>query len=106
MKKIYFTLTGTRFFEGDDFIEPGMKIILRKDRRNEYDKEAILVLLEGVGPIGYVANSVGTVVGESFSAGRLYDKMPSSARGRVLYKMKRGILCELVTQPKNPIRVY
>ena len=42
---------------------------------NEYDKEAIKVTYEGLGKIGYVANSSYTVIGESMSAGRLYDKI-------------------------------
>ena len=41
--------------------------------RHVYDKEAISVNLAGLGKIGYVANSPYTVLGESYSAGRLYD---------------------------------
>ena len=56
MKKIYFTLTGTKHYFGSDFLEPGMKVKLVKEPDNEYDQEAIKVLLKGVGKIGYVAN--------------------------------------------------
>ena len=45
---------------------------LKKEKDNEYDKEAISVNLPGLGKIGYVANSPYTVLGESYSAGRLY----------------------------------
>ena len=45
--------------------------IKRED--NEYDKEAIKVIYEGLGKIGYVANSSYTVIGDSMSAGRIYD---------------------------------
>lgn len=34
-----------------------MKLFLEKESDNEYDKEAIQVLCEGLGKIGYVANS-------------------------------------------------
>ena len=71
MKKIYFTLTGTKHYLGSDFLEPGIKVKLVKETDNEYDQEAIKVLLKGVGKIGYVANSPYTVLGESLSAGRL-----------------------------------
>lgn len=75
MAKIFITLTGTKHYFGNDFLEKGMKIRLEKEPDNEYDKEAIKVTYEGLGKIGYVANSSYTVIGESMSAGRLYDKM-------------------------------
>lgn len=52
--------------------------------------------MSGIGKVGYVANSVGKTIGESYSAGRIYDKIDKTAKGRVLYKMPRGILCELI----------
>lgn len=94
--KIYFTITGTRFFEGDEFFEAGMEVFLEKEPDNEYDNEAILVKMPGIGKVGHVANSCSTVIGESYSAGRIYDKIGDTAMGKVLYKMPRGILCELV----------
>ena len=57
MGKVYFTLTGTKHYYGNDFPKPGMKLILEKEPDNEYDKEAILVKMEGIGKLGYVANS-------------------------------------------------
>ena len=83
MAKIFITLTGTKHYFGNDFLEKGMKIRLEKEPDNEYDKEAIKVTYEGLGKIGYVANSSYTVIGESMSAGRLYDKI-----GETAYKLK------------------
>lgn len=100
LNKIYFTITGTRFFEGDEFFETGMNVTLEKEPENEYDKEAIVVKMPGIGKVGHVANSCHTVIGESYSAGRIYDKIGDSAEGKVLYKMPRGILCELVEDTK------
>lgn len=37
MKKIYFTLTGTKHYFGSYFLEPGMKVKLVKEPDNEYD---------------------------------------------------------------------
>jgi hypothetical protein len=51
--------------------------------------------MPGIGLIGYVANSPYTVLGESYSAGRLYDKIGDTAKGKVLYVLPNGILCEL-----------
>ena len=95
MKRIFFTITGTNHYYGLDFFEPKMTVRLIKEPDNKCDKEAIRVELEGLGKVGYVANSTYTVIGESFSAGRLYDKIGDTAEGTVLYKLPRGILCYL-----------
>ena len=34
-----------------------------------------------------------TVAGESYSAGRLYDKIGDTAEGIVLYVLPKGVLC-------------
>ncbi len=91
MKKIYFTVTAM-FNYGNDFVESGMEVTLVKEPENEYDKEAIRVEIEGLGKIGYVANSVRTVVGESYSAGRIYDKIGDRCTGTVMYKLDGGVL--------------
>ena len=76
MEKIYFTIAGTQFYHGKDF----------------FDKEAILVKVEGLGDVGHVANSPYTVIGDSYSAGRLYDKIGDTAEGYVLYVVDNGVL--------------
>ena len=95
MKNIYFTITGTKYRFGHEFMKPGMKVKLIKEPDNEYDKEAIRVELKGLGKIGYVANSPYTVIGESKSAGRMYDLMKKKAKGKVLLVTAKGALCEL-----------
>lgn len=84
MAEIYFTIAGMNHHHGQDFLEPKMKVKLVKEPDNEYDKEAIKVEMPGIGHIGYVANSPYTVVGESYSAGRLYDKIGDTAKGTVV----------------------
>lgn len=95
MKKYYFTITGTGYCYGHDFIRHGMKVRLEKEPDNRADKEAIKVTMKGLGKIGYVANSTATVLGESMSAGRLYDKIGDKAYGKVLYVLPQGVICEL-----------
>jgi hypothetical protein len=97
MSRIYFTLTGTNHRYGSDFIEPGMSLRLVKETDNEVDSEAISVEMEGLGQVGYVANSPYTVEGESYSAGRLYDKIGDTAAGTVLYVLQKGVLCYVET---------
>lgn len=93
MDRIYFTITGTNHRYGKEFIEPKMTVRLVKEPDNEADSEAIKVELEGLGQIGYVANSPYTVLGESWSAGRLYDRIGDTAEGTVLYVLEKGVLC-------------
>lgn len=93
-QKIYFTLTGMNYFHGQAFLEPDMKVQLIKEPDNKYDSEAILVVLEGLGPIGHVANSAHTVKGESYSAGRLYDQFKKKASGKVKFILDSGAICE------------
>ena len=93
--KIWFTLTGTNHYYGHAFLEKGMKIRLEKEPDNPHDREAIKVLLDGVGHIGYVANSPYTVIGESWSAGRLYDKIGNTAKSKIRLITDKGILCTL-----------
>lgn len=57
--KIWFTITGTNHHHGDEFFEKGMTVRLEKEPNNEHDREAIKVMLEGLGLVGYVANSPG-----------------------------------------------
>ena len=45
-----------------------MEVKLIKEPDNEFDKEAIKVEMDGLGLVGYVANSPYTVQGESMSA--------------------------------------
>ena len=93
---IYFTITGMNHYYGMDFLKKKMKVRLVKEPDNEYDKEAIRVELKGLGKIGYVANSTCTVLGDSMSAGRLYDKIKKKAKARVVLKTPRGVICEII----------
>ena len=95
MGKIYFTLTGTKYYYGKEFLKPGMTLQLEKEPDNQYDKEAIVVRMEGLGDIGYVANSTYTVIGESMSAGRIYDKIGDTAKAKVVLITDRGIICKI-----------
>jgi len=78
-----------------------MEVRLIKEPDNKCDKEAIRVEMDGLGTVGYVANSPFTVLGESMSAGRVYDKMGDAGNGVVKYVLPQGILCELVMENEN-----
>lgn len=76
-------MTGLNHYYGNEFLEKEMVVYLKKDKDNEYDKEAISVNLAGLGKIGY-------------SAGRLYDKIEDEAQGKIKFILDKGVVCELV----------
>ena len=104
MDKMFFTITGTNYHYGTKFFEPGQTVTLKKELDNEYDREAIKVEMEGLGQVGWVANSVNTVLGESFSAGRLYDKIGDTAAGIVRYVLATGVVCEVAEEIRPEAR--
>ena len=77
------------------FSKKGTKIHLEKEPDNEHDKEAIKVTYEGLGKIGYVANSSYTVIGDSMSAGRIYDKIGNKAKAKVVLVTDYGTICSI-----------
>ena len=93
MKTIYFTITGMNYYYGTDVVKKDLFQI--PEGEIKYDKEAILVKVDGLGAIGHVANSVNTVLGESYSAGRIYDRFKKRAKGKVVVVTERGAVCEL-----------
>ena len=95
MADIYITIAGADFRYGSDFLEKGMTVKLIKEPDNQYDKEAIKVEIKPFGTIGYVANSVKTVIGECYSAGRLYDKIGKKAKAKVVIVLDNAVICKV-----------
>lgn len=63
-------------------MKEGMKADIVKEPDNKFDREAIMVMMPGVGKIGYVANSPHTVKGDSYSDGRMYDHLRTRRRAK------------------------
>ncbi len=101
MKRMYFTLVGTKYYYGQQFLKPNLVVQLIKEPDNKVDPEAIMVNLEGLGKIGYVGNSPHTVTDESYSAGRLYDKIGDTAEGTILYVLDSGALGYVTVSETN-----
>ena len=101
MKNVYFTITGLDYRYGGNFLKKGMKVKLKKKPDNKYDREAIQVKLDGLDVIGYVANSTKTVMGESMSAGRIYDMFGKKAKGKVVIVTSRGVICKLIIKGRG-----
>ena len=95
MKKIFITITGCNHYMGYEVFWRKMELVLRKEPDNEYDKEAIRVELPGIGKVGYVANSPHTVLGDTCSAGRIYDKIGKNAHAKVVLVTGRGVVAQV-----------
>ena len=101
MKEMYFTIAGCSHYFGSDFMKKGMKVKLVKEPDNKYDKEAIQVKIKGLGKVGYVANSPYTVIGNSMSAGRLYDKIGDKAKGKIMFVTDEGVIARIIVDDKE-----
>lgn len=102
-EKIYLTVLSDEFLLGNS-------LVLRKDLSNVYDTEAILVdmvfldeddFISGeqfdvIEDMVYVANSVGTVVMGTYSAGRIYDKFKEALVVKVVFSFKGRSIVEVL----------
>lgn len=59
------------------------------------------VELKPFGKIGYVANSVKTVIGECYSAGRLYDKIGDKAKAEICFVTPSGVIAKVKNYQKK-----
>ncbi|MBC7320977.1 HIRAN domain-containing protein [bacterium] len=100
---IYVTLTPSFNYHDTKIFFVGQVLKLVKEPDNIYDYEAIRVECAGIGKIGYVANSVNTVVKGTYSAGRLYDKMDNESYCRILFITKSEAIGEVIENPNDEI---
>ncbi|MGN1181759.1 MAG: HIRAN domain-containing protein [Faecalibacillus sp.] len=86
------TIIGTKYYYRKDFISKRAVVTLKKDFDNEYNNKAIAVYMEGLG----YCNSPYTVIGESISSRRPYDRMKKKYKAKVLYNTHKGIVAEVL----------
>lgn len=102
MENNYFiTITSTKHYYGMKPFEAGRIIKLVKEPYNEYDSEAIRAELPLIDKIGYVANSVHTVVKGTFSGGRIYDLFNAQTFAKVLFVTHDSVICSLILQNED-----
>ena len=82
---IFVTINHLDKFQGAESFRVEDELILRKDKDNEYDDEAIAVYDKHDTKSGYVANSVHSVVRGTYSAGRIYDLIKDGIRCRIRF---------------------
>ena len=95
---IYITVNHLDDFNATYMFKPGDILTLKKDPDNCYDDEAIVAYDKHGYKCGYVANSVSTVARGTFSAGRVYDKVPAEFGGVVGFVTEDLLIVELVNK--------
>ena len=93
--RYYVTLTGLNYRFGTQPFAVGQKVKLFKEPENDFDREAIRAELPGLGKVCYVANSTHTVLGDCYSAGRIYDKIGAAATAKVKYVLANAVVCSV-----------
>ena len=99
-EKIYVTINHLDDFESQLFLKTGDILILKKDRNNQYDDEAVAAYTKDNCKCGYVANSVHSVARGTHSAGRVYDLIEDEARCTVRFILaeEECLIAELKTE--------
>lgn len=95
MEKDYITITGMQHYFGTTVFKVGDVISCEKEFDNDYDEEAIKVMMKTFGKVGYVANSSHTVAKGTKSAGRIYDKVGDN---RVCFVTGGSVIAEVVNK--------
>lgn len=91
----YVTITGFKHYYDRTPFKIGNLIRCSKDFDNPHDSEAIRCSLPQIGTVGYLANSPSTVAGGTYSAGRIYDHVPTKFYVRVCFTTCTKIICQI-----------
>lgn len=96
MKESYITITGFSHYYGLKPFKIGKRLKCVKEPDNDFDAEAIKVVLKHIGTVGYVANSVFTVTRGTSSAGAIANKMKDSFFVEVMFITEARVICKVV----------
>ena len=94
IKKVYFTLTGTKYHYGMDFLEKGMKLYLEKEPDNKYDKEAIIQ----TPTFKFINNNIDYAYFDEdfwFLLQDNNDKIGKKATAKVVMLTNAGVICKI-----------
>lgn len=101
MEKDYITITGMEYYFGNKVFKVGDVINCEKEFDNDYDEEAIKVMMKTFGKVGYVANSSHTVAKGTKSAGRIYDKVGDKFFVTVCFVTGGSVIAEVLKRDEN-----
>lgn len=93
---MFITINHIDDYAGAELFRPGMNLILKKDKNNPYDDEAIAVYSEKHTKYGYVANSVSTVCRGTHSAGYIYQSFDNETKCLVRFIAEDFAIAELL----------
>ena len=82
---MFITIIAFNKFHGSKPLKLDGIVKLVKEPDNKYDAEAIACEMRYFGKIGYVANSVSSVVKGCMSSGRIYDKIDDEYFARIKF---------------------
>lgn len=91
----FVSIVGLKHYFGAEIFSIGQKLKLTKDYDNRHDDEAIMVEIESIGKVGYVANSPYTVARGTRSAGRIYDTFEDYTYCEVRFILKDTVIAQI-----------
>jgi hypothetical protein len=101
MEATFITITGTNHYYGLKPYKVGGIVKLVKDKMNDYDGDAIAVLMPYIDTVGYVANSPNTTFKGTYSAGRIYDSIGDYAYARVMFVTHSSVIALVLPNEAN-----
>lgn len=105
---MYITIIAFNKFHGTKPLRLGAIVKLVKEPDNKYDTEAIACEMRHFGKIGYVANSVNSVIKGCMSSGRVFDKIEDEYFAKIHFITENNAIAkiltsdEFITEIENP----
>lgn len=92
----YVTITGFWHYYGRELFKPGRVFSCEKEPNNHYDDEAIKVVDDDFGTVGYVANSINTRAIGTYSAGKIGVHVKKKFKIEVMFVTASKVICRVV----------
>ena len=92
---VLITIAGIRHYSGAKPFREGKTVRLKKDRKNNYDDKAIMVVDNSLNVIGYVANSSRTIKDGTLGAETIYGGIRNNCVARVMWVADAFVICKL-----------
>ena len=101
METIFVTVTGVNHYYGLKPFKVGGIVKLVKDKLNDFDGEAIAVMMPYINTVGFVANSPNTTFKGTRSAGRIYDSIADFCYARVMFITHSSVIALVLPNEVN-----
>jgi hypothetical protein len=98
---VYITIIAFNKFHGSKPLKLDGIVKLVKEPDNKYDAEAIACEMRYFGKIGYLANSVNSVIKGCMSSGRVYDKIEDEYYARIKFITDHNAIAKVLTSENN-----